>query len=135
MTYVHGMMKKGKIEIRVVGQRELHVNCYPHLILLHDLIYSHNHVYRTLLAVQLILQNKSLLAKLNSNSLYKTYKWYYQTTWFLELGGSMPHSKGLSNNPYSQLYQSNSSYWYYSFKILSKSLVHVGLTNSIAYGT
>ena len=30
----------------------------------------------------------------------------------MEIGGSMPHSQGLSNNPYPEPNQSNSSYWY-----------------------
>ena len=34
-------------------------------------------------------------------------------------GGSMPHSQRLSNNPYREPDQFNSSYWYYFFKIHS----------------
>ena len=33
------------------------------------------------------------------------------TPWLMECGGSMPHSQGLSNNPYPELNQPNSTYW------------------------
>ena len=37
-------------------------------------------------------------------------------TWLMEPGGSMPHSQGLSNNPYPEENQPNSSHWYPSLQ-------------------
>ena len=36
----------------------------------------------------------------------------YLTSWLMKPEGSMPHSQGLSNNPYLEPNQPNSSYWY-----------------------
>ena len=32
---------------------------------------------------------------------------YKQTTWLMQPGGSMPHTQGLSNNPYNEPNQPN----------------------------
>ena len=60
----------------------------------------------------------------------------------MESGGSMVHSQGLSNNPYSNLNQPNYSDWHFFFKIYSiiasnlhldlpKDLIPVGLPAKI----
>ena len=45
----------------------------------------------------------------------------------MEPGGSMPHSQGLSNNPYSELNNSITHIDTYLFKVLPKGLYPVGL--------
>ena len=47
----------------------------------------------------------------------------------MESGGSMPHSQGLSNNPYPEPKQPNYPHWYLSFQLSSH--LHRGLPKGI----
>ena len=53
------------------------------------------------------------------------------TPWLMELGGSMPHSQGLSNNPYPEPNQPNSPYWYLHSSILATCPANLNLLDLI----
>ena len=55
------------------------------------------------------------------------------TPWLMEPGGSMPHLKGLSNNPYPEPNQPNYQHWYFSSRssLILSSHLRLGLPKGL----
>ena len=57
------------------------------------------------------------------------------TPWLMEPGGSMPHSQGLSNNPYPELNQPNYPHWYKLWSSWLRSLLHSPFSSLLGSNT